>query len=447
MNSFNNWFFPVLAPVVAVVVLGACKDRGVSRTKDIDLNRFRHGYTAEVIPFNRLPLSRLKTDEALFVKYGWALPSRVEIVQKYENSDYGIRVIEEDELSRFIRPGDIAVDYSPIGDPKEMVFQSKLIKTLQKSSGDSSEQGDIGVSHMVLVGLGEQGMSHAKLVTQMGSKLCHIDSPEVMSDCKWEGFTHFFRVETEQDILDRVTALADLITSRVSPYNYDAFLFTDLYVKGMASLQRHFAQFSAKKVERLPPFYCSELPFTIYSLAMEKNLLETNFNLMDFAKQISDLRSEPKFAPFVNDEVMQQSLSAFVQQASTVPDSIRPMLTGGIRQLMTDGYIGGGMRMLVKKYYPPLVLPQHFMLAAKSPERFPGSRIVYIGSLELKEAQKDTAYFSTLVVETGKVAVKNYLERVRAWWYSVPAPSDTDNFNLKGKGIEDQSPQYIEPEY
>lgn len=447
MNSFNSWCLSFLTTAVGVVVLGACKGREVSRAKDVDSSRFRYGYTAEVIPFNRLPLSRLKADEEVFAKYGWDLPTRVEIVQKYENSDYGIRVIDEDELARFIRPGDIAVDYSPIDDPKKMVFQSKLIKTMQKSSGDNPEQGDIGVSHMVLVGLGEQGMSHAKLVTKMGSKLCHIDSPEVMSDCKWEGFTHFFRVETEQVIRDRVTAIADLITSRPAPYNYDAFLFTDVYVKGITSLQRHLAQFSAKKVTSLPPFYCSELPFTIYSLAMDKNLLETNFNLMDFAKQISDLRSEPKFAPFVHDEVMQQSLSAFVQQASTVPDSIRPMLTGGIRQLLTDGYIGDGMRMLVKKYYPPLVLPQHFMLAAKSPERVSGSRIIYIGSLEQKEAQKDTAYFSTLVVETGKVAVKNYLERVKAWWYSVPAPSDSANLNLNGNGTEDQGPQYLEPEY
>ena len=447
MNCFNRLFVFVTVSVVFSSVIGGCKERGVSRTKDIDFNSFRYEYTPEIIPFNRLPLERLKSDEVLFANNGWPMPPRLEVVQRYQNTDYGIRVIEEDDLSKFIRAGDIAVDYSPIDDPKKMVFQSKLIKTLQKSAGETIEQDDVGVNHMVLVGLGEQGMSHAKLVTQKGSKLCHIDSPEVMSDCNWEGFMHFFRVQTDEVVLGRVNDMSQFIMSRASAYDYDAFLYTDVYVKGIPSVLRHLEQFVANKASSLPPFYCSELPFTFYSLAMGKNLFDTGFNLMDFAKQISDLRSEPKFAPFVNDEVMQQSLSAFVQQASTIPENMRPMLTGGIRQLMSDGYIGSGMRMLVKKYYPPLVLPQHFMLAAKTPERLPGSRIVYIGSLETKEAQKDSVYFSSLIVETGKIAVKNYLDRVKKWWNSNPAPSDSNGLQLREERLDAIKPEYMEPLY
>jgi hypothetical protein len=339
------------------------------------------------------------------------------------------------------------VDFTPIDNPQNLVFESKIYKAAQNSDGDKQEDGDVGIRHMILVGLGEKGMSHAKLVVKKGRELCHIDSPDVMSDCKWESFMHFFRVETDETVRQKVQGISELLVSRTPAYDYDAFLFTDVYVKGVASVQRQMSQFAANQLKSLPPLYCSELPFTVYSLAMGRSLFETNFNMMDFAKQISEMKSEPIFADFVNDELMQQSLSAFVQQASTVPESVRPMIAGGIKQLLADGYVGYGMRYLVRKYYPSLVLPQHFMAAAISPEKIPGSRIVYIGSMELPSLTKNRAYFSSLVFETGKAAVNNYLQRVKNWW-SQPAPGkDTGDFMLQSGEQEGASPAYIEPDY
>jgi hypothetical protein len=424
-----------------------CKERQASSLTNAGASQQSYGYTKEVIPFNRIPIDVIKRDEHLFQRNAWPIPSKVQKIQTYRDVPYGIRLIELEELAEFIRPGDIAVDFTPIDNPQNLVFESKIYKAAQNSDGDKQEDGDVGIRHMILVGLGEKGMSHAKLVVKKGRELCHIDSPDVMSDCKWESFMHFFRVETDETVRQKVQGISELLVSRTPAYDYDAFLFTDVYVKGVASVQRQMSQFAANQLKSLPPLYCSELPFTVYSLAMGRSLFETNFNMMDFAKQISEMKSEPIFADFVNDELMQQSLSAFVQQASTVPESVRPMIAGGIKQLLADGYVGYGMRYLVRKYYPSLVLPQHFMAAAISPEKIPGSRIVYIGSMELPSLTKNRAYFSSLVFETGKAAVNNYLQRVKNWW-SQPAPGkDTGDFMLQSGEQEGASPAYIEPDY
>jgi hypothetical protein len=444
--KFVNYGFAYLA-LMTVLPQSGCKSRQSSSIKNTDVNELAFGFTEEIIPFNRIPIKTIERDTEIFQRHGWPIPPKIQPVQTRAGVTYGIRLIAEEDLAEFVRPGDIAVDYSPIDNPQNMVFESKIYKSGQMSEGNKQEEGDVGIRHMILVGLGEKGMNHAKLVVKKGQELCHIDSPDVMSDCKWEGFTHFFRVETDDKTRAKIQAMSDLILSRPSAYDYDAFLFTDIYVKGVGSVNAHMSQFAAKKLRNLPPLYCSELPFTFYSLALGKNLFDTDFNMMDFAKQIADLKSEPKFAPFVNDELMQQSLTAFVQQASTVPENMRPLLAGGIKQLLANGYVGSGMRYLVRQYYPSLVLPQHFMAAAVSPEKITGSRIVYIGSMEQPSVTKNRAYFSTLVYETGKAAVNNYLQRVRTWWNSALPPKDNVDFTLHDADQEGSAPTYLEPDY
>jgi hypothetical protein len=444
--KFVNYGFACLALLIAFTQFG-CKSLQTSSIKNTDLNEIGFGFTKEVVPFNRIPLKVIERDTQIFQRNGWPIPPKIQPVQTHAGVTYGIRLIAEEDLAEFVRPGDIAVDYSPIDNPRNMVFESKIYKSGQFSEGNKQEEGDVGIRHMILVGLGEKGMSHAKLVVKKGQELCHIDSPDVMSDCKWERFTHFFRVETDDEARTKIQAMSDLILSRPSAYDYDTFLFTDVYVKGVVSIQQQMSQFAAKKLGNLPPLYCSELPFTFYSLALGRDLFDTGFNLMDFAKQIADLKSEPEFAPFVNDELMQQSLTAFVQQASTVPDNIRPMLASGIKQLLANGYVGSGMRYLVRQYYPSLVLPQHFMEAAVSPEKVPGTRIVYIGSMEQPSVTKNRAYFSSLVYATGKAAVNNYLQRVRAWWNNAVPPKDTVDFMLQDGDNGGVGAAYLEPDY
>lgn len=432
---------------VFVVFFGACKMRQSSSLKADQQAPLDYGYTEEIIPFNRVPLSVLQRDDDIFRQKGWPMPEIQKAIQVYRGVEYGIRLISEEDIQKFVRPGDIAVDYSPIDNPQNLVFESKIYGAAQKSNGEKPEPGEVGLNHMILVGLGERGMSHAKLVIKHDERLCHIDSPEVMSDCKWEGFTHFFRVDTDEIVRKKVEEMAEQIILKAPAYSYDSFLFTDVYVKGVAAVQKHMHQFQAKQQRSLPPLYCSELPFTLYSVAMGKNLFETGFNMMDFAKQIAELRSEPKFAPFVNNEIMQQSLSAFVQQASTVPENVRPMIATGIKQLLSEGYVGSGLRYLVKSYYPPLVLPQHFMTAATNPQSVPGTRIVYIGSVELPELKKTPGYFSSLIVSTGKQAIKNYFERVQEWWNSPAPPRDPGEFMLHSDEQEEANPRYLEPDY
>ncbi len=425
----------------------SCKERSAAVSRQSSYENLTVGYATEVVPFNRLPLDRLKADEEIFRRNGWQLPKETKVIQTHNGVDYGIRVISPDELKTFVSDGDIAVDYDPIHDPNNLVRESKLIGIQQKSAGEKVEQEEIGLNHLILVRLGEKGMSHAKMVVTRGGRLCHVDSPESMSDCGWDSYTHFFRVETTPSVRKSVFNMIDVLKVRETSYDYDSFLYTDIYVKGVPSFQSRMTKLNESKSSKLPPLYCSELPFSIYSLALGRNMLETNFNMMDFAKQISDMRSEPRFAPFVNNELMQQSLSAFVLGASTVPESVRPIISGGIKQLLSNGYMGGSLRYLVKKYYPSLILPQHFMLAAISPEKVPGARVVYIGSIEGPTVEKNRAYFSTLIQETGRVAIANYLQRVKDWWKNPPPAEDDSNLNLDGAQLDSVKPSYIEPDY
>lgn len=437
-----------ILPIAFLFLVLSCKERSAAVSRQSGYQSWTVSYAKEVVPFNRLPLGRLKADEEIFRRNGWQLPKETKVVQTHNGVDYGIRVINPEELNTFVSDGDIAVDYDPIHDPNSLVMESKLNDIQQKSAGEKVEREEIGLNHLILVRLGEKGMSHAKLVVNRKGKTCHVDSPESMSDCSWDSsYTHFFRVETTADVRQRVDKMIDILKERTSSYDYDSFLYTDIYVRGVPAFQSRMTKFSESKSSKLPPLYCSELPFSIYSLAMGRNMLETNFNMMDFAKQISDMRSEQKFAPFVNNELMQQSLSAFVLGASTVPESVRPMISGGIKQLLSNGYMGSSLRYLVKRYYPSLVLPQHFMLAAISPEKVPGARVVYIGSIEEPAVEKNRAYFSTLIQETGRVAVANYLQRVKDWWKNPPPAEDDSNLNLNGVGLDSVKPSYIEPDY
>jgi hypothetical protein len=444
--KFSVQIFSVFALGVLSGVV-SCKGRvpGVSRQSGHE--SLTLGYTKEVVPFNRLPMERLRADEEIFRRNRWQLPSETRVVQTHNGVDYGIRIINPEDLKSIVWDGDIAVDYDPIYDPNMVVRESKLNDIAQKSAGEKPTQEDVGLNHLILVRLGEKGMSHAKMVVSRNGKRCHLDAPESMSDCNWDSLTHFFRVEAPTDVRKSVSHMLDLLSMRTTSYDYDSFLYTDIYVKGVPSFQSRMTKLKESSSTKLPPLYCSELPFSIYSLAMGRNMLETNFNMMDFAKQISDLRSEQKFAPFVNNELMQQSLSAFVLGASTVPESVRPIISGGIKQLLSNGYMGGSLRYLVKRYYPALVLPQHYMLAAISPEKVPGARIVYIGSIENPSMEKNRAYFSTLIQETGRLAITNYLQRVKDWWKNPPPPEDDSNLQLNDVDIDRVKPSYLEPDY
>lgn len=446
-------YMKFIGPKTRVFVIGiicgvsSCKERSPSGSRQSGYENLTEGYTKEVVPFNRIPMERLRADEEIFRRNRWQMPKETKFVQTHNGVDYGIRLINPEDLKTFIWEGDIAVDYDPIDDPNSLVRESKLGEIRQKSTGEKTEREEIGLNHLILVRLGEKGMSHAKLVVTRNGSLCHLDSPESMSDCNWDSFTHFFRVETTDDVRKSVNKMIDVLKERDSSYDYDSFLYTDIYVKGLPSFQSRMTKLNESKSSKLPPLYCSELPFSVYSLAMGRNMLETNFNMMDFAKQISDMRSEARFAPFVSNELMQQSLSAFVLGASTVPESVRPVISGGIKQLLANGYMGGSLRYLVKRYYPSLVLPQHFMLAAVSPEKAPGARVVYIGSIEKTTVEKNRAYFSTLIVETGRVALANYLQRVKDWWKNPLPSADESSLLLDGTGIESVKPTYLEPDY
>jgi len=437
-----------LVLLMCALGLTSCKQRNNSSEKYVEGTDFLTEFAQEVIPYNRLPINVLREDESLFKSHDWALPPDVQKIQNYKGTDYGIRLISPNDFWKYVKPGDIALDYVPIVDPKDIVLEGKMGRIEQKSTGEKPEQEDIGLNHMILVGLGEQGMSHAKLVMDRGGKLCHVDSPDVMSDCNWDGYAHFFRVDVDESVKDKVADMARTIFKRRPSYDYDSFLYTDVYVKGVSSVDATRKLFEAGKLAKFPPLYCSELPFTLYSVAMGHNLFETNFNLIDFSEQIAALKSEPKFAPYVDQKIMQQSFAAFVQQASTVPENLRPMLNAGIKQMLADGYIGGGMRYMIRKYYPPVVLPRHFMMAAREPEKVPGTRVVYIGSIENPSVKRDNRYYSTMIYAVGKNAINNYLQRVREWWSSPVAPDSMEESTLQLNSVPtDNGPTYLEPKY
>ena len=437
----------VLLVMVLQFFICGCKSRAQSRLKsDGDMDS-SFEFAQEIIPFNRLPLTAIDRDRKIFLDRDWPLPERTQGIQTRKGEPFGLRIIDQSELQKYILPGDIALDYTPIVDPRDIVFDHKVGQKYVKSEGQGTGQEKTDLNHMILVGLGENGMSHAKLVVESHGRLCHVDAPDVMSDCSWEGFLHFFRVDVDHTVKTRVAQLAKIMMDRPSSYQYDAFLYTDVYVKGVSKVASQISSFEAQTTKSLPPLYCSELPFTLYSVAMGKNLFETNFNLIDFAQQIAALKSEPKFAPFVSKEIMQQSFSAFIQQASTVPESVRPMLTTGVKQMLADGYIGTGMRYLVRNYYPPLVLPKHFMLAAQSPEKLPGTRIVYIGSIEQPGPKRTRGYYSSMIYSIGQASVGNYMTRVQEWWNGSPPPSGTGGSLQLNSETPEEAPTYLEPQY
>jgi hypothetical protein len=67
--------------------------------------------------------------------------------------------------------------------------------------------------------------------------------------------------------------------------------------------------------------------------------------------------------------------------------------------------------------------------------------------MEQPSVTKNRAYFSTLVYETGKAAVNNYLQRVRTWWNSALPPKDNVDFTLHDADQEGSAPTYLEPDY
>ena len=87
------------------------------------------------------------------------------------------------------------------------------------------------------------------------------------------------------------------------------------------------------------------------------------------------------------------------------------------------------------------------MLAAQSPEKVPGARIVYIGSIEQPGPKRTRGYYSSMIYSIGKASVDNYMTRVKEWWNGSPPPSGTGgSLQLNGENPE-EAPIYLEPQY
>lgn len=381
-------------------------------------------FEKEVIPFNRVPMERMKADEDIYRAKGWRFPAKTE-VQTHEGKAYGIRVIDPEDLELFVRPGDIAVDYSTIADLRLLKFEDKV-----HASGRKAETGDAKeneVDDYVLIVLGEQGMSHAKMVVEDKGKICHIDSPSIMSDCDWDGYQHFFRVDvSEEDAKNAANMAKNLMFHATGDkrIDYDSLLVTDIYTKGFAAIDRVVKKALEDDKVPLPAMYCSELPFVFHSVVAGKPIFTHGYNLIEFVEQIAAFRNVPAFSSFVSNESMQKNLVAFIQQASTVNESMRPILTTGVRQLLADGAVGSSLRFMAKQFYPSVIFPKNYMIAAKDPKSLPGSRIVYIGSIETKTQRRDAQYYSTMISNVSKSVYESYLDQVRRWWNGKDPAAD-----------------------
>lgn len=373
-------------------------------------------FQKEVIPYNRVQMDRMTSDEDTFGKKGWRFPPQTE-VQKYDGKSYGLRVIDPQNLDLFVRPGDIAVDYVVLSDISGSMFDSKVEDARRKVVAGEEKPGS--EDEYILIMLGEQGMTHAKMVVEDNGKICHLDSPSDMSGCDWSGYKHFFRVDTSEENAEKAANMAKKLSNNALATNriiYDSLLVTDIYTKGFSSVDKTIKKALEDDKAAIPPMYCSEFPFVLHSVVAGKPIFTRGYNLIEFAEQIAGLKSVPEFRSYVSNENMQKNLIAFIQQASAVSETMRPVLTTGVRQLLSEGVMGTSLRYLAKQFYPSVVFPKNYMIAAKDPQALPGSRIVYIGSLETKAPIRNAAYYSTMLSNVSSSVYQTYLERVRNWW-------------------------------
>ena len=244
-----------LTLLTTLLSLSCSKKQEASHTKaDFPVNQAK--IPVEVYPFNSLPIDHLLEEAENYFRND-ILPPIVPVEVLAEGQrPHAIRLIRSHlEIAKYIKAGDVFVSYEPV-----IKANAKPMDILQK-----------GMPHAGIVVKNRQG-GRDLLFPQKDNEdfICHLDTSSGWdpSGCIFEGSNHFFRIENSdpQESLDRIV---DITNAVFDNWTYDPLFNLDL--KTEKDLQAMISKIENGSKTNL---YCSELPYTLHSVAQERIIFE-----------------------------------------------------------------------------------------------------------------------------------------------------------------------------
>lgn len=330
---------------------------------------------AEPYPINRLPLSLLKEDENNFFANSHQIVPPILFVQKdAQGVDYGIRYMTAQSAQKYLLPGDISVVFTPL---------------TTKSDAGEIIQG--GMRHAQIIfenarRTPDGALDYYVFPGDRDTKYCHIDSPEYMSGCAYET-QHFFRVidqgpsrigKTPEELAVELYRKGQLFK------NYDDSFKTDVFTSGCERTCQDIISGNC------PQMYCSELPFTLFSIVKaDKTPLFDGILIRDVLAALERLKDTQMFPSLNSFESARKGLTEYIANhgASTLSDPVKQQLNQVINLLLKKVYKIGTpaenmaadlQASIFEKMAGKKVPPSAFMKEALKPNRV----IVYLGSID-----------------------------------------------------------------
>ncbi|MBQ49985.1 MAG: hypothetical protein CMP10_21575 [Zetaproteobacteria bacterium] len=206
----------------------------------------------EPVPLNSLPISVLEREAEGFFD-GVPLPPIVKAPHDTDKEEYGIRYIQNNhDIMKYVQPGDVFVNFHWVEKSEQ-----NLMRVLQK-----------GQTHAGIVIENKTGGRDLYFPQENGEKfICHLDTSSGWdpSGCLFSDETHFFRIEGEATDKD-VLYFAEKVFEN---WKYDPGFNLDIGSDSQVS--KLTADIEAGKASNL---YCSELPYTLHSVANQQLLYE-----------------------------------------------------------------------------------------------------------------------------------------------------------------------------
>ncbi len=271
----------------------------------------------EPIPFNSMPISQLN-EEAKQVFAGGTPPPVVQVSHSKGGVPHGVRYLQtQRDIAKYIRPGDVFVAFIP----------------MTKDTDDP----------MMLV---QHGMYHAGLVisNKLGGKdlffpnvdgqpfLCHFDTTAGYdpSGCTFDGPTHFFRINADSPTYAKALNWTSKIFGNWS-YDY-LFQLNAAETKDVTKLAANIS------TQTKPSFYCSELPFSVHSLALGKPIFRPT-TIGDILDEFNNFRSENRseYKLDLSDESTTKAIVYYF--ASFLPERTQTILNNPV----TRSYVKGAL--------------------------------------------------------------------------------------------------------
>jgi WD40 repeat protein len=322
------------------------KDSEKEKTEKSKAERDKEGlaYFKENIPYNSFPMGLVPENQ------------KKDYTSLSHHNNRGIVALHSvEELNKCLEPGDVIV-----------YFRS----TVDRPS-----------THNLLTHV-QKGTTHAAVVMKDASgKFYHLDSPEGYGGpYNFSGPFHIvklrkdgqrFKKEERESLLKKLIQTAEKIKGK---YKYDPSLKTDIYTRGVEEGRglsesdqfKKGCESVCKSIEggQCPPQYCSELVYTLYSLAGLEGLKPEGL------RQVVSRLEGDVFSKLNEGEkklLRQSFVDSFLQDPAIrqVMDRNTQNQTQHLLQALTNPLTGGITGEMVDKMRGPIFFPHNFVDEAK----------------------------------------------------------------------------------